>query len=81
MMSSWLRPLPACVKNIMVSDLRFLLPKYMVNFKEMHLCYTRLTDLPGQELHPKWHPSGDQLIFARCNDGPPGIYLLDLSPG
>ena len=41
----------------------------------------RLTDLPGQELHPKWHPSGDQLIFERHQDGPLGIYLLDLSSG
>ncbi len=41
----------------------------------------RLTDLPGQELHPKWHPSGQKLIFERHNDGPLGIYLFDIVSG
>ena len=41
----------------------------------------RLTDMPGQELHPKWHPSGEKLIFERHNDGPLGIYLLDIQSG
>lgn len=52
---------------------------YMMNHDGTQV--RRLTDLPGQELHPKWHPSGGQLIFARYNDGPLGIYLFDFSSG
>lgn len=39
----------------------------------------RLTDFPGQELHPKWHPSGEKIIFERHTDVPLGIFLYDFS--
>ncbi|WP_425235711.1 TolB family protein [Ulvibacterium sp.] len=38
----------------------------------------QITDLPGQEVHPKWHPSGDKLIFAQYQEGPMGLYMIDL---
>nr|WP_299385647.1 hypothetical protein [Allomuricauda sp.] len=41
----------------------------------------RLTDLPGQELHPKWHPSGTQIIFERHEDRALGLFLLDVASG
>ncbi|MEQ9297336.1 MAG: DUF5050 domain-containing protein [Cyclobacteriaceae bacterium] len=41
----------------------------------------QLTKLEGQELHAKWHPSGNQLIFEWHNKGSRGLYTLDLSTG
>ena len=41
----------------------------------------RMTNLPGQELHAKWYPSGDKLIFESHNEGPLGLHTLDLSTG
>ena len=38
----------------------------------------QITDLPGQEIHPKWHPSGDKLIFEWHKEQPMGLYMLDL---
>ncbi len=41
----------------------------------------KITDLPGQELHAKWHPSGDKLIFGWHNNGSKGLHTLDISTG
>ncbi len=41
----------------------------------------RITNLEGQELHAKWDPSENQLIFEWHNKIPMGLYLLDLSSG
>ncbi len=38
----------------------------------------RLTDLPGQELHPKWFPSGEKILFEWHHEGAKGIHVLDV---
>ena len=39
----------------------------------------QLTSMPGQELHAKWYPSGDKLIFGWHNEGPKGIYTVNVA--
>lgn len=41
----------------------------------------RITNLPGQELHAKWHPDGDKLIFEWHDQTSNGLYTLELSTG
>ncbi|WP_422081011.1 hypothetical protein [Ulvibacterium sp.] len=41
----------------------------------------RITNLPGQELHAKWHPDGDKLVFEWHDPTSKGLYLLELSTG
>jgi len=41
----------------------------------------QLTDLEGQELHAKWHPSGNKIIFEWHNQISMGLYTLDISTG
>lgn len=42
----------------------------------------KLTSLPGQQLHAKWHPSGKELIFEWHNEGHHmGIHKLHLESG
>ena len=41
----------------------------------------KLTSMDGQELHAKWHPSGNKLIFEWHKDGPMGLHILDLLSG
>ncbi len=43
----------------------------------------RITDLPGQQTHAKWHPSGEKLIFEWYLEGygSKGLHLVDLETG
>jgi len=41
----------------------------------------QLTQLKGQELHAKWLPSGNKIIFEWHDEGPQGIHALDLYNG
>ena len=52
---------------------------YMMNADGTGL--RRLTELPGQELHAKWHPSGHSLIFEWYHERPRGLYTLNVSTG
>jgi len=52
---------------------------YMMNIDGTGL--EQITDLPGQELHAKWHPDGQSLIFEWHDQGPKGLYKLILKTG
>lgn len=41
----------------------------------------QITSLEGQELHAKWHPSGNKLIFEWHNERAMGLHTLNLLTG
>ena len=52
---------------------------YMINADGTNL--QQITSLDGQELHAKWFPSGNKLIFEWHNDVAMGLHVIDLPTG
>ncbi len=52
---------------------------YMMNPDGTNL--QQITDLAGQELHAKWHPLGNKVIFEWHNERSMGLYTLDIPSG
>ncbi len=52
---------------------------YMINADGSGM--TRLTNLKGQELHAKWFPSGDKLIFEWHDEVAKGLHILNIDTG
>jgi len=66
---------------------RFVFVNNGTGNKEIYICdfdgknAERLTSYKSISLFPKWSPQGDKVVFNSFKDGPPMVYLMDISAG